>query len=345
MNDPSIAVTAQPPLTQLLDDHFSAQNLGQLLGPMAAELEGSVWDDALYRPLADFLQRPGKEFRASLVTTSYALAGGTGPCPAHLPLIVEVLHAGSLIVDDIQDQSAMRRGRPALHVDYGLPVALNAGNWMYFWAFSLVENSALDDAAQLRLYKWMSRTLLSCHHGQGLDLTARVGDLSQTQVPLVVETTTRLKTGSLMELAALLGAVAAGASCAAATELAKFGSSLGVALQMLDDVGGLVSERRAHKGHEDLIHGRPTWPWAWLAQGAQSSTYERLRSMAHAVSQRDLHPELLSQALRSELRGSGRVRVRRHLNEAFSELRSSVGESAALETIEQEIHRLEKSYG
>ncbi len=345
MNDPLIALSSQSPLGQLLDEHFDQDNLRELLGKEASALDGTIWGKALSQPLADFVGRPGKEFRAALVATSYQLAGGTDSCPKALPMIVEILHAGSLIVDDIQDQSTVRRGRPALHIDFGVPVALNAGNWMYFWAFSLVEKLGLPDHVQLSLLRWMSRSLLACHHGQALDLTARMQDLSQSQVADVVGAATQLKTGALMELSAVLGAVAAQADSKTVQQLGTFGRRLGVALQMLDDVGGLVSERRAHKGHEDLILGRPTWPWAWLAGDLSPSAYSELRAMAQQVSQRDLHPEVLCKALRTALQGSGRVRVRRYVQDAFSQLRSALGPAEALTQIESAIQRLEKSYG
>ena len=345
MNDPSLALAPRTPLGALLDEHFEAFNLQRLLGPAVANVDQSTFATALYRPLSEFLERPGKEFRAPLVATSYALAGGRGPCPRQLQSIVEILHAGSLIVDDIQDQSNVRRGRPALHVEHGLPVALNAGNWMYFWAFSLVDQLDLSEATQLSLFRWMSRTLVACHHGQGLDLTAQMHDLAQDRVPGVVAASTRLKTGSLMELAAVLGAIAAGANEATVSQLTEFGCRLGIALQMLDDVGGLVSEKRALKGHEDLINGRPTWPWAWIAEELPPSEYDALRAMADQVGTRDLHPEVLSKAMRRALSGSGRVRVRRYLHHAFSKLRDALGPSDELHAIESEIARLEKSYG
>jgi geranylgeranyl pyrophosphate synthase len=345
MNDPVLALSSRSQLGQLLDEHFGEPMLRRLLGPEVACLDPSTFGKAVYQPLSEFLERPGKEFRAVLVATSYALAGGRGECPRVLQSIVEILHAGSLIVDDIQDESHVRRGRPALHVEHGLPVALNAGHWMYFWAFSLVEQLDVDESTQLALYRWMSRTLVACHHGQGLDLTARMQDLTQDRVPEVVAASTKLKTGALMELAAVLGAVAAGADAETVARLGRFGCRLGTALQMLDDVGGLVSEKRALKGHEDLTHGRPTWPWAWLAQELGEGDYAVLRKLASDVQSRDVHPEVLCKAMRRALSGSGRVRVRRYLHDAFAELRDCVGSSRALGAIEREITRLEKSYG
>jgi geranylgeranyl pyrophosphate synthase len=130
--------------------------------------------------------------------------------PERLPLLVEILHAGSLIVDDIQDGSAYRRGKPALHVLVGVPLALNAGNWLYFLPHRLLQDLRLDSHVELELRRALDRGVLRCHYGQALDLGVRLGSLSQREVRGVVSLCTRLKTGSLLELAAEVGAIAAG---------------------------------------------------------------------------------------------------------------------------------------
>jgi geranylgeranyl pyrophosphate synthase len=345
MNDPSIALPTPNPRVALLDEHFSEQGRLEAYGPAAARLNETLWNVSLRSPLADFLDRPSKEFRANLLASSYELAGGQGPCPPALIHAIEALHAGSLIIDDIQDKSTVRRGRPALHCEYGVPIALNAGNWLYFWAFRLLDEVDLEPTAKLGCYRWMNRLLLACHEGQALDLTARIDQLDRLTVPDVVLMSTTLKTGSLMKLAAVVGACAANASDAVVMTLGSFGERLGVALQMLDDLAGVLSEKHCHKGHEDLLLGRPTWPWAWLASELPSARYLELTKLAKEVIARDTHPELLARALRSELQGSGRVRVRRSIQGAFAELRAQLGPSEALARVEQEIRRLERSYG
>jgi geranylgeranyl pyrophosphate synthase len=332
-------------LSQMLSDEFEPARLSELLGQGAAHLARTHWDEALAGPLADFVARPGKEFRAALVETAFRLVRGSGECPRVLPKLVEIIHAGSLIVDDIQDDSPTRRGAPALHVTYGLPVALNAGNWLYFWAFALVENLGLEPQLQLEVYKALSRTMFACHYGQGLDLTAKVTHLRQSEVPQIVETSTRLKTGALMSFAAALGAIAAGANAQQLEALSHFGMQLGIGLQMLDDVGGLLNEKRWAKGAEDLSLGRPTWPWAWLATDLSNQAYGELRTSACAAVDVSHNFEALAKHMRNELRGSGRVRVRRHLKQAFTELSETFGAAPELAAIELETQRLEKSYG
>jgi geranylgeranyl pyrophosphate synthase len=345
MNDPILAEPRRSLIEDLLEEHFSAQgSLTELLGEDAASLSPRLWTRALEGPVNEFVARPGKALRAELMARSYELAGGAGACPERARAIVEILHAGSLIVDDIEDESVSRRGGPALHRLHGLPVALNAGNWMYFWAIGLIERLGLDRDRELTAYQLAHRTLISCHHGQALDLTADVCELTQREIPAVVLATAQLKTGALMGLAAGLGALLANASAETTSVLIKFGRDVGTALQMLDDISGLVSEKRCHKGHEDLIGARPTWPWAWLAGDLGSESFSELQALGKRVAQRDVHPELLARALRAKLRGSSRVRMRRFIHRAFAQIEARTPNRPALAALRAHLQRMEKSY-
>lgn len=297
-----------------------------------------VWEQALTGPAREILRRPGKELRARVVDSCYRLAGGLpGALPPELPLAVEVLHAGSLIVDDIEDESETRRGAPALHHLVGTPIALNTGNWMYFWALEL-----LASAAPPSILHTAVSTLSRCHRGQALDLAVCVCELPQGDVAGVVAATTALKTGSLMELAATLGAVAAGAPAATVGAFARFGHAFGVGLQMLDDLGSITSARRADKGAEDLRNGRPTWPWAWLADSASELHFTELRHQARAVLA-GADPEPLAVRLSASVADRGRAQAHQHLDAALACLEDAVP-SADTGELRAHIQRLEQSY-
>jgi geranylgeranyl pyrophosphate synthase len=343
VNEPeqSREATALPstPLRELLERELQA-DAARYADPA---LPRAVWEEALYAPLGDFLARPGKQFRARLCELSYELAGGTSAVPPELPLLVEILHAGSLIVDDIEDNSSERRGAAALHVRYGMPLALNAGNWLYFWPFVLIRRLGLAAAVELELHRAVTQALFDCHRGQALDLACRVTQLEQGHVPSVVSATARLKTGTLMALAARSGALVAGARCETAEALASFGVELGVALQMLDDVGGLCSPRRRHKGYEDLMHGRPSWAWAWLALELGPAEFAALQQRARDVGARRAHPEELAAELRRRLERY-KEEVERRLERALAELEKTFGNVPLVGRLRGEVSRLVQSY-
>lgn len=311
----------------------------------SATAPAACWNEALFAPLAEYLARPGKEFRAELVLAAYRLGGQSQPPPPELPWFVEALHAGSLVIDDIEDGSARRRGGPALHVVMGLSRALNAGNWLYFWALDLIHRLGLPPATELALHRAATTALREGHEGQALDLSVRVTDLAQDEVARTVATVTRLKTGSLMALAATTGALAGGANQERVRAVAGFGRELGAALQMLDDLGGLTREDRAHKGHEDLLLGRPTWPWAWAAEG-DSRDFAGLLELSREVQARSTHPEHLARALRQRVAERGREEARERVRGALSTLAAHPwASSSVVSALRSEIERLERSHG
>jgi len=307
-------------------------------------LSPRLWDEALLGPLEEFLDRPGKRFRARLVELGWSLGGGApGGCPPMVANLVEMLHAGSLIVDDIEDESEVRRGGPALHRVHGVPIALNAGNWLYFWPLFELARLDAEPGVVLAIFRRMSEALLRCHQGQALDIGARPFALRQPEVEPVVRTTSRLKTGSLMELAATTGALAAGADEPRVRAVADVGRELGMALQMLDDLGGITSASRRAKGDEDLRRGRVTWPWAWLAQVAEPLVFLRAQREARRVHD-GADPSVLRDELAGRVARDGRRQVRAHLESTFEGARSEFGSADALSTLADEVERLERSY-
>jgi geranylgeranyl pyrophosphate synthase len=208
----------------------------------------------------------------------------------------------------------------------------------------LLSRLALPPITELALHRAFSRTLLACHQGQALDLSVDVARLEQAEVAPTVFAVTQLKTGKLCELAANMGALAAGAPQSKAQAIARFGCELGIGLQMLDDSSGIISERHAHKGHEDLRHGRPTWPWAWAAQTLDARAFAKIQKLGRVVSTNRESPEHLALLLRTAVGKFGRAQAHARLSLALSCLAEAVPEPRALQELEHELARLEKSY-
>jgi geranylgeranyl pyrophosphate synthase len=338
------------PLVALLEDRFASDPLHDFLDLEGEPLPERLFETALRAPLREFLSRPGKELRARLVSFAFDIARASSPTssvgelPSELPQLVELVHAGSLIVDDIEDGSNVRRGQPALHRLYGMPISLNAGNWLYFEGQALLSRVHASPTVQLAMHRFTIDALLRCHYGQALDLSVRVTDLAPSEVPAVVRAVTQLKTGSLLELACTLGALAGGASPPIEQALRQFGRDLGVGLQMLDDLGSVMSPRKRHKGAEDLFELRPTWPWAWLSRDLSELDYEGLRNLANIFSIRPDSCEPLLERMRAALGASSRATPRLHLRRTLESLRNAVGSRPEIAALEEEIHILEKSY-
>ncbi len=184
----------------------------------------------------------GKRVRASLVLSAARLASAnTGaPLPAHLAVAgaVERLDAYSLIHDDLpdMDDADLRRGVAACHKAFDEATAILAGDALQTEAFSILSRPGLmaDAEQQLRLI-----AILAAASGQGgmaggqmLDLLAETGtpDLAETRKMQ------ELKTGALIQAAAMMGAIAGGGDEKLVKAVERFSSHLGLAFQIADDL-------------------------------------------------------------------------------------------------------------
>ncbi len=337
--EPVLSSITAPLLRDALDEALRSPRLDGGVPP-------AIWERALRGPLCDFAARPGKELRARLAEVAWTLAGGDGRLPEAIARVVEGLHAGSLIVDDVQDDATERRGRPALHQLHGVPVAINAGNWLYFWALGELDGLAVPPAVHAAMYRTALATLRACHQGQALDLTVRAHELDRHRTPAVVAAITRGKTAALIGLGPRLAALACGAAPERVEILGDLGEQLGTALQMLDDLGGLTWARRA-KGLEDLRASRATWPWAWLAETRDQLAFARLQQRARHAAERtdDAELEGVADAMLAEVELIGRTRAHACLAGALGRARDALGGSPALAALADEAARLEESYG
>ncbi len=257
------------------------ERMAELLGLDDPSIVQDILRGALIDPLAEATSTRGKRIRGQLVTLGYRLVSDTPACVlatkqcGWCAAIVELIHTGSLVIDDIEDGSSVRRGRPALHLQFGVPIAVNAGNWLYFWPFELLRETELPVDKIFYLYEHCHRTLLRAHFGQAVDLGAPVRSLPQHRVAPVCLASMKLKTGALMGFATILGGAIARASEGALSILDQFGQDLGVSLQMFDDLGNLIGKCEPAKRYEDLRLSRPSWVWACAAD---SSTREHTQS-------------------------------------------------------------------
>jgi geranylgeranyl pyrophosphate synthase len=313
------------------------------LGPPSGE--PSLRDDlalALYDDARAFLARPGKALRARLIQASFELAGGSArDLPQTALDAIELLHGGSLIIDDIQDDAELRRGAPALHRLIGTPRALNTGNWLYFVALERLDALPLDAERARTLTRAAHRCFVRCHEGQALDLALRVSDVRRGDIARLAQEISAHKTAALTSFAASLGATLAGAPVHVADVLASFGHKVGLALQMLDDLGSLVEARRHHKALEDLRGQRVGWAWAWASEVLDELSFKQLvRLLA-----RDSELTQVRERLADAVEPLGRMRVHAVLEEAREQLAVVFPESHALATMQAELSKLERSYG
>ncbi len=282
---------------------FALQELRELLGDEVDTVICGVVARQVNAPLWDLVDRGGKQWRSAICRHAYLATGGTEPVPA-LFAVVELLHNGSLVIDDIEDDASERRGGPAAHVVHGVPVALNAANAAYFRALAALK-VALPDGLRLRALDMLAEELFAAHLGQALDLA--LGTRLRTGLGVTTahyRALARAKTGGLARIAARLGAIAAGADNARETALAGWAGELGVAFQIRDDLDDL------DEGLRDFAAGRVTYPLLVALERLPVESRERLTSSFGAGSaagdgRHDIVAVLRAQEIVEECRAAG----------------------------------------
>lgn len=301
-----------------------------------AQLE-DLFRQTLSGPLTSLFDRPKKNLRGQIVELGFRIAGQENSRNlADSCEILEMLHAGSLVIDDIEDSSATRRGSPSLHHLFGIPLALNAGNWLYFLPFKYIDELAVSELAKIQLTRECFQTLLRAHYGQALDVGIRLHSLPQERVPEVTLSAIELKTGVLAGLAIKIGSLLSGRDD---QDLERCGRQLGIALQMFDDIGNLTSEHNGKKRGEDLKNGRLNYLSSIAAQELRARDYAEYLDLCVRESH---EPAKIQNWL--ETRGvisHARQRAKNHLGEVVTQLESrfSLGkpEISLLEELRQKL--------
>ena len=192
---------------------------------------------ALADPIWDLLDRGGKRWRAVLFLV-FVEAFGEDPMD-FLPYatIPEILHNGTIIVDDVEDEAETRRGDPALHHRFGEDVALNAGNAMYFIPLKIVTHNPANLPPERRLaaYEMLMYELNRTHLGQGMDICWHNERAVRVNRGQYLEMSA-CKTGCLGRIVARLAAIVTDQPESVENHAAEYAETIAVAFQIGDDV-------------------------------------------------------------------------------------------------------------
>ncbi|MGW7276483.1 polyprenyl synthetase family protein [Streptomyces sp. NPDC054864] len=243
---------------------------------------------ALTDPVRHLTEAGGQRWRTVLAWEAIDRLGGDSEHCGLLIAANELLHTGSLIVDDVQDASPLRRGRPAAHTIFGMPTAVNAGTAAYFlWDRAVQLTFPHDLARGGELRSLVLAALRAAHAGQALDLAGHAEEMDQAvaggdahTVLHLVRTTHRLKSGAPVAAAMEVAAVVTTASPEMRAALRHFGSAVGTAYQIADDVADLRGVTRAgvptKHAAEDLRGRKVTMP---MAHAVGRLPAQRMRSL------------------------------------------------------------------
>ncbi len=275
---------------KLIDEHiekyiprkFTDKSLLFRIVPPKYRLDLEAVNRSISEPLWEFLDRGGKRWRPVLFLLIYEALGGEPLEALDFAIIPEVIHNGTLIADDIEDSSEMRRGKPCTYKIFGVDVAINLSQAMYFLPMIVLSekgDAILQDRAR-QIYEVYVQEMINLSLGQAIDIAWHKGLVPADEI--IEENYLQMcayKTGTLARMAAKMAATLAGASDDAIEKIGRFAESIGVAFQIQDDILDIAGEEFA-KGKGglgmDITEGKLTLMVIYTLQNAAQDDREEL---------------------------------------------------------------------
>ena len=257
------ALEVDKQIYRYLTDKTSTRYLENLLGRSGYKYDPKALEGAVIGPAKYLLKLGGKRWRPVLMLTVIDALGKDSGNYTEFAIIPEVIHNATLIHDDIEDGSPTRRGSPAVHMKYGVDIALNLGDFMfYFPIVALLDSKKLNSATKTKMLEIYQKEMLKVTIGQATDIAWHnflVDPFSISESEYMQMTYS--KTGVLSCMAAKLGAVLGGADDKTIEALGNFGAAIGIAFQIQDDLLNVtksgVSKSKGGVG-EDITEGKIT---------------------------------------------------------------------------------------
>jgi len=239
-------------------------------------------DKSIADPIWDILDRGGKRWRPALFLLICEALGKNEEYCVDFAAIPEVIHNGTLVIDDIEDSSELRRGKPCTYKLYGLDISVNVGNAMYYMPLLalMTKEAKLSAEVCCGVYEVYVQEMINLSLGQAMDIAwhrglANADNISEEDYLQMCA----YKTGTLARMAAKIAAVVSDADKNLVDKLGRFAESIGVAFQMQDDILDLTGQEFAKKKGgvgQDITEGKRTLMVIYTLKNACETDKKRL---------------------------------------------------------------------
>lgn len=254
-------------------------------------LDRNVYIEKLIKPIREIVDRGGKSWRSYATVACCDVVGGNSQEELDWLSLPELIHVGSLIVDDVQDKSSVRRGGPTIHKMHGDGIAINSGCAAYFIGQVCIYNSKHTLEKKVQIYNWYFEAMRASHSGQALDIygldylfpdVINLPSLAK-KLPGKVLAIHKLKSAAPASYLARIGACLGGGTEEQINALADFFEALGISFQIIDDVLNLKGfENKGKTKAEDITAGKITYPIAiamsLMSKAEKSKLYSIIKS-------------------------------------------------------------------
>ncbi|GAA5859614.1 hypothetical protein JCM8547_006164 [Rhodosporidiobolus lusitaniae] len=242
----------------------------------------SAQEQVLVEPYAYLASIPGKEVRSALIAAFNVWMKCADDDLEIVKKVVGILHTASLLMDDVEDDSHLRRGMPVAHKIYGIPQTINSANYMYFLAYQ--ELQRIHPRPGVKVEEMVTEELLHLHRGQGMDLFWRENLICPTE-PEYIDMVNN-KTGGLFRIAIKL--MMGSSPEVPPRDYVPLANLIGIIFQIRDDYVNLQSVEYANnKGFcEDFSEGKFSFPIVHAIRADQSN-----RQILNILRERPSSPE------------------------------------------------------
>jgi geranylgeranyl diphosphate synthase type I len=255
----------KPFIDSKIKEHFpeklDSDYLDGILGKTRYEYDLDSINKSITEPVWDILKRGGKRWRPALFLLIAKAMGADLEKIQDFAIIPEIIHNGTLMADDVEDDSELRRGKPCIHKIHGVDVAVNTSSFMYYIPLTiLIKNKDnLDPKTLLRVYGVYTKEMINLSIGQGLDIWWHKGKANGITEKQYLQMCS-CKTGTLARMAAKLAVALSGGTEEQEEKIGRFAESIGIAFQIQDDVlsasGGKFQEKKGYG--DDITEGKRT---------------------------------------------------------------------------------------
>ena len=231
---------------------------------------------------------PGKRIRPILAILAGKMLGSSPESMKYTACAIECIHAFSLIHDDLPaiDNDDLRRGRLTCHKRFDEPTAIMAGDALFAFAYDLLSRSsnASEPSAQLAVIREVSRAVgsMGLVGGEMLDIEAENQDVTKQQLFNIH----RGKTAALIECSVVCGAIIAGGDPGEIAAIRTFGSEIGLAFQIADDLLNVIGDAKqlGKAVGSDKERGKATYPSLYGLEGTKQELHIRVSNAKNAIS-------------------------------------------------------------
>jgi geranylgeranyl pyrophosphate synthase/predicted secreted hydrolase len=236
-----------------------------------ADLDKEAYVNTFLKPIREVTDRSGKSWRSYATIACCDVVGGNSQNAIDWLALPEMMHVGSLMVDDVQDRSEVRRGGPSAHTVHGEATAINSGTACYFLGQICIYEAKDNIEKKIQIYNWYFETMRASHSGQAMDIygldymmpQVLKDDATAKLLAKRVLATHRLKSAAPASYLARIGALLGDGTPEQIEGLGNFYEALGISFQIIDDTLNLkgFKDHLKTKG-EDITAGKITYPIA-----------------------------------------------------------------------------------